>query len=165
MSGDTSPNSTDRNRRNDAAERLYETHEQVAAPVDPFLQRLVHLVTTLDSSFGITLTIGGVLVTGTLASAKYYFETFGESFAAGLAEQEDVRLGIRFAFQTWADVYEHEYQDEILSEEIGYIHLKDARIYVGNDCIPSVDNPGSWWRGRLSHVDGFILGTMTSRTS
>ena len=151
--------------QDDGAEEQYETHEKADAPVDRFLQRLVHLATTSGTTLGITLTTGGVLVSGTLASAEQYFQEIGESFAAGMAVDEELGISIRFAFQSWADVYGGEYEDEIQSEDIGFIHVKNAHVYVGDTSFPSDAKSEVWWRGRLTCIDGFTFGEFTRRSS
>jgi hypothetical protein len=41
-----------------------------------------------------------------------------------------------------------------------FLHLRDARIFQP-DGQPFPLQEGSWWRGRLETVDGFMLGTLT----
>jgi hypothetical protein len=42
-----------------------------------------------------------------------------------------------------------------------YIHLKEAKFFLPSGAgKPIPANQGVWWRGRLSEVSGFILGSL-----
>jgi len=40
-----------------------------------------------------------------------------------------------------------------------YLHLKDAKVYTSSST--PVLSGGQLWRGKISSVDGFTLGTIT----
>ena len=58
---------------------------------DFFLQTLVNIVNMGPFTFGITLNVGGFLVSGELFSGKDYFEKFGTQFVSGFQ-----KIGISF---------------------------------------------------------------------
>src|SRR5690554_2927731 len=66
--------------------------------VDWYLQNLVSVVNGSNISFGITLFVEGVVISGTLVSGKKYFETFADEFSSAYPGDDEVREGIRQAF-------------------------------------------------------------------
>lgn len=121
---------------------------------DWFLQILVNIVNSGELSFGITLNVGGFLVTGQLVGGKAYFEGFGAEFAGSLGDSAAV-AEVKAAFANRGEVYSAPYDANLLT----YIHLKDARFY-NTDGAPIPSNRGVWWRGRIAAVDGFSLGAL-----
>jgi len=124
---------------------------------DWFLQFLVNTANKSQFELEITLNVGGILVSGTLASVKQYFADFGADFAAlfdaGKGSEE-----IKATFKKIGDECACVSNAEP-SESPSYIHLKDCRFFdaQGN----SIEgNRGVWWRGRISEVQGFVPGTL-----
>lgn len=137
---------------------------QIIDDKDWFLQDLVDIVNTSNTgfSFGITLNVGGFLVSGQLIGGKEYFESFGSDFAGAFFTTfpnngEDAE-NIKASFARNGEIYSS--NDEVEVPPPNYIHLKDAKFHNTNgEPIPS--NRGVLWRGRLSGVDGFSLGSFT----
>jgi len=127
---------------------------------DWFLQTLVNFVNLGDFNFGITLNVGGFLVSGQLIGGKEYFEGFASDFASAITDSEAAE-DVRATFAKNGDIYSSEEGD---APPPSYIHIKDARFFNTNgDPIPS--NRGVWWRGRISQVDGFSLGSLSTLKS
>ncbi len=123
---------------------------------DWFLQNLINMVNSGTMSFGITLNVGGFLVSGTLIGGKEYFEGFGEDFASGFQDL-DFAENIKAAFAKNGEIYTSE-------EDVpppSYVHIKCARFFNTNG-NPIPGNRGVWWRGRVSEVDGFSLGLLNA---
>ena len=116
---------------------------------DPFLKTINAAVNTHDFSFGITLLVGGGMVTGTLISSKSFFDGFADSISQAWpgGPNEDVRRG----FAQWG-------QPETANIHEDFLHLKDARYVSGNDIVPPNGN-GVLWRGDIDSVSGFSLGS------
>lgn len=117
-----------------------------------------------DFSFGITLHVGGALVTGELVG--------GTTFWAEQAEhvrRTGVGTGVE-AMASMMDEVARYYEEELGSGEDGaddadasrnltpeaFIHLRNARTITSQGDVPS---EGTFWRGRLAAVDGYSLGT------
>ncbi len=120
---------------------------------DWFLQFLVSMANKNKLELGITLNVGGLLISGTLAGVKQYFTDFGADFAASLKESkgsEEIKATFKKIGDECACV-SHSEQTDFPS----YIHLKNARFYTaqGNEIL---ENRSLWWRGRISEVQGFI---------
>ena len=108
----------------------------------------------------LTLNVGGLLVTGNLVSGKEYFIEFGKVFAKAIdPEDGENAKGIRESYEMMAqDVYG---QDESKSSPPTYLHMKNAKYYsVSGDSLPNNDET-SLWRGRISEVGGFSLGSFS----
>ena len=122
--------------------------------VDSFLEALVRTCNDFDFSLGITLNVGGLIISGMMVSEKGFFIGAGDMFANG-----DDDLGAMFSEML------KQHGEEIQSKNIDfnlysptYIHLKDAKFYLaGTKTIPE---NGVWWRGKLASVDGYSLGNI-----
>ncbi len=119
---------------------------------DLFLIVLVSTVNKGVFNVSVTLNVGGLVVTGMLASLREYCEGMGQLFASATTDEDSQREWRK----TFIDVAD---QAEKTLDKVPptFIHLRDARILMGNEkSIPS--NQGVWWRGRLDSVDGWFLG-------
>jgi len=135
-------------------------HVITTAENDWFLQELVQIVNCSDTEIGVTLFVGGVLVSGLLVGGKRYFEGFASTFANGVDNPESATF-YQNMFAQHANVFvgpDGAYKQDLAAPH--YIHLKDARTFhpSGN---PIPGNGGVWWRGRIREVDGFSLGTLS----
>ncbi|MGE6115874.1 gas vesicle accessory protein GvpU [Aeromonas salmonicida] len=105
-------------------------------------------------SFGITLTVGGTLISGQLISGKEYFDYLANLLHRdGLAE--DSVSNTLSNEMKWMS--EHIYSKESVGRPT-HIHLKNAKHYFGDTSMPT---NGGYWRGRLCEVSGFMLGEVT----
>ena len=129
-----------------------------APPADVFLQFLVNLVNNGGQlkSIGVTLQMGGMLVSGSIVSGAEYFDRFAEAFADSLSDMDDQARGsVRSSLSELGDVFRLPQPAEPLPN---YIHLADALFFTA-DGTPVAGQP-TLWRGRSSAVDGFILGRL-----
>jgi hypothetical protein len=127
---------------------------------DIFLASLVSLANTLGVEQGITLAVGGALISGQLIGGRQYFEELAAVVTSGATTgDQEVRSGIADSFRAWTAIYDKPdpLPDDYIAPVPGYIHLRDARwIYPGGTVIPT--NRGVLWRGKISAIDGFCLG-------
>ncbi|MBU9227474.1 gas vesicle protein [Burkholderia multivorans] len=135
-------------------------HVITTAENDWFLQELVRMVNCSDTTIGITLFVGGVLISGLLIGGKHYFEGFASTFADGI-EDPDTATFYKNEFGQHANVFvepDGTYKQDLKLPH--FIHLKDARTFhpSGN---PIPGKGGTWWRGRIREVDGFTLGKLS----
>ncbi|OAB46578.1 hypothetical protein [Paenibacillus antarcticus] len=126
--------------------------EMVSEGTDPFLKDeiliwLVENCNQINSRLGITLLIGGSVVTGTLISGKSYINgVVSELYELG--ETTIASYYREFGEEVYGDT---SLEDEQITPEM--IHLNDAQILDG----AAVRNVG-WWRGKISSVDGYSIG-------
>ncbi|KAA3451641.1 hypothetical protein C7I87_06445 [Mesorhizobium sp. SARCC-RB16n] len=127
---------------------------------DWFLQSLVNLVNRTGAQIGITLTVGGTQVSGHLSSGKAYFEEFASVFAQSFERSApEFAAAMKEVFEEYGQLYDDDKKADQPRDPPNYIHLKNVHIFTGpNSPIPK--NDGSWWRGRIREVEGFILGTL-----
>jgi hypothetical protein len=127
---------------------------------DWFLQSLINIVNGKDLEIGITLNVGGFLVSGLLVSGHRYFEAFGQEFSSAFTET-DVVQSIKESFSMYGVIYTQERSQDEDVPPPNYIHLRNAKFFNTNG-NPLPGNRGVWWRGRVSEVSGFMLGNLSS---
>jgi hypothetical protein len=131
---------------------------------DGQLRFLVAVVNGTTNEFPITLTVGGVLVSGFLASGHRYFDEFADQMTSGIQDTPGLdREELRAQFALPGQVF-------LIDEEEGkrppprYIHVLDARYYFGREIVtPTVKGGRVWWRGRIESVDGRQFGAFHER--
>ena len=122
---------------------------------DWFLQLLVNLANKKSFELDITLTVGGMLISGTLAGVRQYFNDLGAYFASpfeSAMNSEELQLTFKTIGDHCACISPSEQ-----TETPSYIHLKNARFSDASGRLISRAT-GVWWRGRLSEVQGFSPG-------
>ncbi len=124
---------------------------------DWFLAVLVGIANN-GAGIGITLLVGGFLVSGTMVGGAAYFENFASEFSS--AFPKDSSEEIRKTFAQGADPYKKAAETGEGFSDVAYIHLKEARFYHTSGA-PIPENRGIWWRARLSEVSGFHLGNFS----
>ncbi|MFD1020670.1 gas vesicle accessory protein GvpU [Thalassobacillus hwangdonensis] len=115
---------------------------------DDILAMFVRAANNHEFELDITLQYQGALVTGTTTSAKNYLEYLTDTFKDG----NEVAEAIADKFSQAVDGMEEEEQNDFQ-----FIHLKDAKIYLG-DSQPTPSQSKVSWRGKLADVNGFFLG-------
>lgn len=136
------------------------THEPFS---DWFLQDLVDVANNSESGdfIGITLNVGGFLISGTLISGRQYFTDLANAMTPDASDDDKEAVdGIRRFFSEYGEVYQpRKENEEPDSSRVRFIHLKDAKFFQpGGSPIPA--NQGTLWRGQVYAVNGFFLGTI-----
>lgn len=94
-----------------------------------------------DMPTDIILTVGGILISGTVISQKQYLQLLGGG----------VILEIIEAAKSRGELSEtDEFPDD---ESNDFIHLANAKFFVSGQS--SLFNNGALWRGRIDAIDGF----------
>jgi len=114
----------------------------------------------LGVSIGVTLTVGGLVVSGQLMSAKAYLqETASMMASANMHGDNEILETFETAWKSFADMEEASIgDDDALGMNAEFIHLSNARLGGPSGWFP---NPGTLWRGRVDRVDSWILGTIS----
>jgi hypothetical protein len=129
---------------------------------DWLLQMLVDMVNNnADMELPITLHVEGLLVSGNLVGGVKYFEGFATDFAESFATNPEISKGIRESVSKFGEIYKATGKEDADGPLPTYIHLKQARFF-NTSGMPIPANKGVWWRGRLSEVSGFILGSLSA---
>ncbi len=138
-----------------------ESNPFLTSPIDSdwFLRSLVQAVNRHDLMLGITLTVGGTLITGTLVPGHEYFRDLAEQVAASADDDEEAAQQLRDTFASLGAIYARGGKDG--DQLPSYIHLRDVRFFSpGGGSLP--DHDGVWWRGRIDQVQGFVLGNVVA---
>jgi hypothetical protein len=129
-----------------------------SAQHDWFIQSLVNIANVAPLSFGVTLQVSGLLVSGYLVSGKAYFEAMGQQIIGGLAGNPDLADQMRKMFGTFESAYPNDpaQTDRPVPQ---FVHLQNARFYSTNG-TPVPSDAGVWWRGRISEISGIVVGIL-----
>ncbi len=125
---------------------------------DWYLQKLVFLANDAGWEMGITLLVGGSIVSGILISGKKYFDTFADEFASAWPGEDKEEM--RKAFASHGTIYDANEESDQPLPPPQYIHLRSSRVHSPSGNIPSGD--GVLWRGKINAVSGFTLGALSS---
>jgi hypothetical protein len=125
---------------------------------DWFLQNLVNLVNAREIELGITLNLGGFLVSGRLVSGQKYFGGFGEDLGSTFNDPE-IRRNVEQSYAQLGEIYTAGRKAGEAVAPPNYLHLMNARFFHTAG-VPIPTDGGVWWRGRISEVSGFFLGTL-----
>jgi hypothetical protein len=129
--------------------------------VDWFLAYLVNLTDDTGITMGMTLTVGGNMVRGTLISGREYFAELGQAVREGNFQGEGdgrtVMDTIGRVYSQFGQIYPQKGNvRELGNVGASFIHLRGAQHLIGTgEWAPT---PGTLWRGKLASVDGYILG-------
>lgn len=131
---------------------------ELPATDDAVVLMFLSLVDEEGVEVTVTLNVNGVVVSGSLIGAKDYYEGITEASK----ELQDLTLSkiIAKKFTDLKEAYSKQRQEEDEEEDKEnsptFIHLKNA-TYFGKDGQPITTNSGTWWRGRISSIDGFSI--------
>lgn len=127
---------------------------------DVLLRTYVVICNRHRLQFGVTLHVGGLVVSGMLTPASEWMGNLaGYIDANSVGDDPSVltspmrEMGISIELQTMGG----EPTDEEIDQEhrsTRYIHLRDATVFQGSREI----GRGIFWRGRLASIDGWFIG-------
>jgi len=124
---------------------------------DFLLQHLVSIANSTGLSMGVTLTVGGEVISGQLVGGKEYFELLKEAFLTSTSNVKGVGEAFGEMLDQYSQIYSAPPED---GAQPSFIHLKQARVFSpGQTPMPS--NGGLLWRGRISNVAGFSIGSFS----
>ncbi|MBC8994964.1 gas vesicle protein [Pseudomonas sp. N40(2020)] len=124
--------------------------------VDWLLQWLSGFINDTNIRIGVTLTVGGNMVTGTLIPHEAYFERLATDISTPFADTDPE--GQEALYKRIIGFGKADPEVENLPNQ--YVHLDNARVHTGgNQILPS---QGTLWRGKVSAIDGFILGELNN---
>ncbi|UTR11674.1 gas vesicle protein GvpU [Evansella sp. LMS18] len=121
---------------------------------DSMLEVFVYAAQDYGYSIDITLNVHGSLVTGKIVGEQEYFQRLSENFKDDSSETAE------------------KIKDELLkasedakksdNNNVEFIHLKNAQVYVG-DTQPTPSENHFLWRGKINDVNGFFLGRIKQK--
>ncbi|MGM0877893.1 MAG: gas vesicle accessory protein GvpU [Bacillota bacterium] len=129
---------------------------ELPATDDAVVLMFLSLVDEEGVEVAVTLNVNGVVVSGSLIGAKDYYAGITEASK----ELQDHTLSkiIAKKFTDLKEAYSKQRQEQDDKEDKQnsptFIHLKNA-TYLNADGQPITSKSGTWWRGRISSIDGF----------
>lgn len=123
---------------------------------DWFLQFLANLANRNRFELDITLTVGGILISGTLVGVREYFDALSTYFASPFDDSGKNSEVLNQTFKEIGDQCTCVSPSE-QTDSPSYIHLKNAN-FSDSQGRPLSGDGGIWWRGRISEVQGFAPG-------
>ncbi|HHA2418605.1 TPA: hypothetical protein ACOEBG_000847 [Stenotrophomonas maltophilia] len=136
------------------------TEKTSGRQLDYMLQDLVQLA-NMGFGFGVTLCIGGSLVSGTVVSGRKYVQSILDKTIGEGVKEGPLRDALTKRFSGYLDLYPESNTpiDESTPLPV-FIHLSGAKFYSpGNSLSTPAD--GVIWRGLISDVSGFNFGTLS----
>jgi hypothetical protein len=173
-------------QENDITPVTTQEKDNTSANSDILLMSLVELTEDTEEfsgKLGLTLFVQGTMVSGLLIGEKHYFEALSDVLndnISGTLEGKEAFKVFLSPFQTVSKKLSDNQVEEIKSDDnleqgvkskdnqeeksqppnIEFIHLQNAKFYNGGALIPN--DKGVYWRGLLSRVDGFFIGSLSS---
>lgn len=119
---------------------------------DTMLAIFVDLANRNGEGVGVTLTVGGSLISGTIVGRVQWIDGIMERYGEQVS-------GFRAFREVWTEQVERFDSDEPMAAYESIIHVKDARWWGGDPDSP-LPTEGAFWRGRLDQIQGWSLGTL-----
>ena len=129
--------------------------------VDWLLARLVNFA-ELDLSISVTLTVGGLIISGNVISGRKYFEAVASKMkSANLTGDTDPSIpeNLEKLFLSFREVYPKP-SSEGPPIKPAFIHLGDARVVMGGGQV--VGGGDLFWRIKLASVDSCSFGSFSN---
>ncbi len=128
--------------------------------VDWLLARFVAMA-DIGLHVGLTLSVGGQQISGTLIGGRAYFEKLGGLLESANFSGMEEGFSKDFAklFSDYKEIYPEISKAKLDSaNKPSFIHLSDALYFLEGNPLTTTR---VLWRGKLSEIDGFSLGSMT----
>ncbi|KKI94129.1 hypothetical protein WQ54_00905 [Bacillus sp. SA1-12] len=126
---------------------------------DAIILMFLDLVEEDGIEVDVTLNIQGAIISGTLIGASAYYEGVTEA-SKNLPDSTMSKI-ISKKFGDLKEAYAKQKQEEAEQEQKGstktFIHLKHAKYHSKANQPPN----GTWWRGRISSIDGFSFDSLS----
>lgn len=124
---------------------------------DIYLNTIIALIEhkNIQLEVGITLNVGGAIISGIAISRKKYLEGIVNAVAG---DDSDVAQLFGEIYGNFLEMEEDSEEETAAPPDYNFIHLKNVQIFgVNQEPISLNDN---YWRGKLSAVDGYMIGNM-----
>ena len=131
-----------------------------ASEGDVLLSELVRLADDQGLEVGITVYIGGTVISGMLVSGQEFLEASALRLQS-VEGPPETKATLEHFFRSQRDQqYASSGAASTEGEDVpsvGYLHLRGARPF---DAKGPYLEEGVWWRGRIDQIDGFNFGVI-----
>lgn len=130
------------------------------------LSVFANLVNHTEVGVGLTLLVGGTLISGTLISGKKYYAALQERFSSYSPDSYGSVLKEHFSncYEVYAPENITEGSDTADANQteipLNFIHLEDVSLQGGNGGFTAIN--GALLRLKIEEIDGHIFGTTSS---
>ena len=123
---------------------------------DPILRVLVSVCNRGSLTFGVTVAMGGLVISGTAVGVAQFMHNMAAELEARGGDDADVLSEpLRYLALIAEDPAPDPNDESVHVDDLPlYLHLEDARIRSGSAVVADQVR----WRGRLVGVDGWSLG-------
>ncbi len=126
---------------------------------DWLLASFVKLANDLEVNIGVTLIVGGSVISGLIISGRQFLQAVGTTMDQALPAEAS-KGAFHGHFEKLAESIYGKPAGGNPSGEPTYIHLKNARVFSPAPGANPTEVPGLHWRVRLDEVQAFTLGTV-----
>jgi len=125
------------------------------------------------ASIRTTIFVKGILISRTIIGRKRYLDGTASLFKTEEVVEDNDGNYSNYSNQDLLKIVLKPMTDEsnvlassspssIFKQEPEYIHIENASFYVhtGNAVLPLSTVEGAYWRGKISSIDGFVIGTI-----
>lgn len=134
--------------------------------IDYLLSTWVAVADKADTGVGVTLSIGGTLVTGTITGVGAYIDGTMDALEASGGDWTYLREQLHDAVPDQPEDLPEDPDDlsdeqllELIKVSAAYVHLKDAKLITPMGIVPT-SGSGVYWRARLDRIDGWCYGIL-----
>lgn len=138
--------------------------QQQMSTDDAIILMFLDLVEEDGIEVDVTLSVNGAIISGTLIGATAYYEgiteaskNFHDNTMSKIISKKFHDLKEEYAKQK-EEESDKESKEQDQSTPFTFIHLKDAKYLSANN--QESHNRGTWWRGRISSVDGLSFNSL-----
>jgi len=134
------------------------------ADIDWFLQDII-LLAEIGLELGVTLTVAGGVISGTLIRGEKYFAEMSEAVRNATSSnlQDGTLEDVATRWASYTEMYHRpkDADEDWLPPSATFVHLRNARFYAPGQAL--MPQTGVLWRGRLSAISGFFIGSFAPR--
>ena len=125
---------------------------------DELLEYLVKRVEVIEASINVILYVNGLIIAGNMISSKKYYDKMSTFFDETKITTDDpsLREKGRAYMQQVKQFMQEKRRSKEEQDNPKYIHLDNVVMYPSDPLKPFGANV---WRGKLSSVDAFSVGT------
>lgn len=121
---------------------------------DWLIQWFAKFVNTSPMRVPLTFTVGGNQISGHLISEADYFEQLANDFSGALPEENQATA--KKMIKSLQPQPAADQGDEIACQ---FVHLSNAKVFT--DASKPIVSGGTLWRGKISGIEGFHLGSLS----
>jgi hypothetical protein len=146
----------------------------ISNTTDFFLQSLVKFANQFNFGLSITISSGGLLISGQLISGDEYFSLLGQQILESPNIEEDSAKSLQQLMNMFGDFYVdlREKSNQKSSEEstdnnseeneppTSFFHLKNVNFFSPAGPSMNINSSFRLWRGNIDHIDGYTLGAL-----